>query len=293
MEWSGAGTTVVEGTTTLDNEECDEENSPYLQWVLVDSKAKDAEISIDGADGVSMEKEKGKKGDRLVYTMTGPFDLDSIEAVATFANASKKAELTIESGCPGSDGPPPPPEGTCYSGEGQPDISVEVIDGAYVEIVEFGTDDGSCEGEPAGGTVGVQAESESAALQLCVESGGDFGGPYNSVRQLSLEYDAPDSLWECGKDGGSTCYAPAPGTPAGDLAVVGTLGTLGNAAIYESYDGTCTGDEPIALTVINAADSGAASSICTGLYPSGAVLVPSIYWQGMPPTWWACYPTGP
>jgi len=106
--WTGNGTTSSEGGRTLTSEECDEDGTPYLLWVLAGSKATEASISINEEPPISMEKANGpKKGaSTFKYLMTSesPIDLDDLESVtATYNDGKNKATLTISHGCLGGE----------------------------------------------------------------------------------------------------------------------------------------------------------------------------------------------
>lgn len=102
--WTGNGTTVTDGTRTLNTETCNAENTPYVLWVLSGSKATTATISIDGATrAIPMVKTNvDKRGfSTFKYEMAGPIDLDALTAVASYDDGKNKAALTISHGCLG------------------------------------------------------------------------------------------------------------------------------------------------------------------------------------------------
>jgi hypothetical protein len=105
VTWAGNGTTVTDGTLTLtDGDTCDNDNTPYLLWVLAGSKATAASISITGSSAVPMEKTNvDKKGfSSFKYEMPGPINLDNLDPViATYDDGKNKATLTISHGCLG------------------------------------------------------------------------------------------------------------------------------------------------------------------------------------------------
>jgi hypothetical protein len=107
VTWSGNGTTLTEGSRTLNTETCDADSTPYLLWILAGSKATSATITINGGDPVQMVQPGINKKTGIStfkYLMPGTIDLDTAIVTASYNDAKNKATLTISHGCTGEAG---------------------------------------------------------------------------------------------------------------------------------------------------------------------------------------------
>ena len=107
VTWTGNGTTLTEGSRTLNTETCDDDSTPYLLWILAGSKATSATITINDGSSVPMGQPGINKKTGIStfkYLMPGTIDLDTATVIATYNDAKNKATLTISHGCTGESG---------------------------------------------------------------------------------------------------------------------------------------------------------------------------------------------
>jgi hypothetical protein len=95
VSYRGQGLDCNGSDCELQTVECDANNTPYLLWVLTATGAAHANISLP--DGTH---EMTKKGNGAFQYRSGWFDLNDLQACASYDGTAKNAQLVISHGCP-------------------------------------------------------------------------------------------------------------------------------------------------------------------------------------------------
>jgi hypothetical protein len=101
VDWTGNG--VTDGV--LNSEQCDDNNTPYLFWVLSPAdNISAAELWINGVDQGAMQA-ASDHGNAAFQLQTAFFDLDTLTAsaaITTTGDTAKGLKLKISHGCAGT-----------------------------------------------------------------------------------------------------------------------------------------------------------------------------------------------
>ncbi len=138
------------------------------------------------------------------------------------------------------------------------------------------------------GTTGATVSPSGLTITLQLQDGGrgdTDGAPDGKISDPMLPTNAPEPPWMSG------CYQG----PAGGIEFFGPVNSYHNAQRYGSLDGSCTGPELEALTIVRADTSTAAYFACNGINPgySGIGNLLTSFnppYATAPPDAWYCAP---
>lgn len=97
INWTGQGTSVVNGQRVLNTVRCDANFTPYILWVFTATGADSATITINGSTFNMV-----KQGNGAFHYTSGWYNLNTVTASASWVGTSSSAnpQLVISHGCP-------------------------------------------------------------------------------------------------------------------------------------------------------------------------------------------------